>query len=277
MSYPTISSTRYYEEEEEEYVADDWCAFGNDDESTDFDEDSCSTDKSPVDVMGFPVAAQPQGGRRRSSSAGTKKLRIGQDVEVVPDRSIDIIRRRRNRLPQKCRSLDEASKTAVARIARQHRLPRKSNSLDEDRKTAVAAIAQQHRGNQRRSFRRTHSASEEQLLPRSRRQSMAGGRTTSAQQDEADLDYGRQPERRGSKTPGGSRRASMAQGSDRVTPEERRKKSTSHRGSVSTRVEESAEDRAQRMKDLSNAFKAATISNKDIIAKTDHLKVDVLM
>ena len=270
---PRPISPEYYEEEEE-----DWCAFGGNhdfaeaiDESEDYSQDlSCGTDKSPIDVMGFPaVTTQSQRGSRRRPSSSK---RIGQDVEVDG-------RRNRNRLPSKSRSLDADKKIAVAGIARQYRhLPRKSQSLGEDTKAAVAAVARQHRG--RRSISMRKSQGEENPSPRNRRQSMTGGnRSASFQEEELDTSYSRQAARRAGKTtPGGNRRSTASRdATDRASSGERRLKSSSRQGSTIKEDDESAEERMKRIKELSNVFKAATILNKGIVPKTDHLKCDVLM
>lgn len=275
---PRPISPEYYEDEQEDFVEDDWCAFGGNDDSTEaFDESedysqdlSCGTDRSPTDVMGFPaVSTQSQRGSRRRPSSS--KI-IGQDVESDG-------RRNRNRLPSKSRSLDADKKIAVAGMARQHRrLPRKSRSLGEDTKAVVAAVARQQRD--RRSISMRKPQGDENPPPRSRRQSMAGGsRSASSQQEELDASYTRQDPRRAGKTPpSGSRRSSTSRDArDRTSSGERRNKSGSRRGSTINEEDESAEERMKRIKELSNAFKAATILNKGVVPKTDHLKGDVLM
>lgn len=279
MPRPT-NTLESYEEEEGDYLEHDWCVFGSDedlreeafDEGEDVSQDlSCGTDRSPLDVMGFPIGSdQARKGSRRRRTSNKWNSSFGE-AEVDG-------RRTRNHLPSKSKSLDNDKKSAIAGIARQHRrLPRKSISLGENSKAAVAAVALQHRGRRGISARRLQSG-EENPLARNNRQNMTGtSRRSLCDQGDLDLSSSQKQTRRASKSfAGGNRGPNVSRNADRTTSGERPNKSSSRRGSVTKEEEESAEERMKRIKELSNAFKAANILNKGFVPKTDHLKLDVL-
>ena len=141
-----------------------------------------------------------------------------------------------------------------------NRLPRKSRSLEGSGKAAVVAFAAQNgpgtHDRRRSSMRRTKS---EGL----RRKSLANA----LREEEAEEEF---PERR--RRTSGRRSQRHGQANSTAIRESER------RGSSRQCFEkDDSSSRLDRMKELGNAFRAATILEKSFVPRTEHLKKDILM
>jgi len=227
---------KYYEEEE--YLEDGRRAFGIEDDSfDDFDvsqDISCATDQSPVDVMGFP---EPHSGtkERRERKSSTSK---GGDTTLEKIR-------RRNRLPGKSRSLEGPAKESMLAFAHQNTTSLRSNMRRSQSHNASARTAQY-------------------------RQTTTGGRAFSRQHEDDQVPAGRSSR--------GSRRNALHESfeedqdfSEELEERPKRNIRRTSRKSKDADAQESSQDRLQKMKELSNAFKAVQILNKGSL-KFDYLK-----
>ncbi|CAB9516641.1 expressed unknown protein [Seminavis robusta] len=236
---------------QDKHFTADWDSFDGDDgsdyysEEGDFSQDmSVGTDHSPVDVAAFP------------SSVKTA-MSIRQEFESAKSMEQKIAARLS--LP----STNRRSTISGTAPAKTNRLPKKSRSLEGAAKKAVAALASQT-PEDRRLVRRTKS----DLKPRGSRESEEAGPPRRGRRH-----GGR---RTGTSSVEHSNNSSSNSNNDNSSPRKSPRKS-SRRQSGAKKVEESPLERAQRIKELSLAFQAATMLEKSIAPKTEHLKKDVLM